>query len=88
MRGILVVLVPGLPKLEERDVTSLTFDVGGALYSHLSFGGALSSCIAVQWACEAGMVARHSGSPGAMREAANAGFVLEWFDLSAVSGQP
>jgi len=36
--GVVVVLVPGLPRLKEWAFAGLTFDVTGALYSHLSIG--------------------------------------------------
>ena len=38
MLGVLAVLVPGLPKLKEWAFAGLTFDMSGALYSHLSVG--------------------------------------------------
>ena len=36
--GVATVLVPGLPRLKEWAFAGLTFDVAGALYSHLSVG--------------------------------------------------
>jgi DoxX-like protein len=36
--GVLAVLVPGLPRIKEWAFAGLTFDVSGALYSHLSVG--------------------------------------------------
>ena len=36
--GVAAVLVPGVPKLKEWAFAGLTFDVSGALYSHLSVG--------------------------------------------------
>jgi hypothetical protein len=36
--GVLVVLVPGIPKLKEWAFAGLAFDLVGALYSHLSVG--------------------------------------------------
>ena len=36
--GVAVVLVPGLPRIKEWAFAGLTFDVTGALYSHLSVG--------------------------------------------------
>lgn len=36
--GVLAVLVPGLPRVKEWAFAGLTFDVAGALYSHLSVG--------------------------------------------------
>jgi len=36
--GVLTILVPGLPRLKEWAFAGLTFDVTGALYSHLSVG--------------------------------------------------
>jgi uncharacterized membrane protein YphA (DoxX/SURF4 family) len=36
--GVLAVLVPGIPRLKEWAFAGLTFDVSGALYSHLSVG--------------------------------------------------
>ena len=36
--GVGAVLVPGLPRLKEWAFAGLTFDVTGALYSHLSIG--------------------------------------------------
>jgi len=36
--GVAAVLVPGLPRLKEWAFAGLTFDVTGALYSHLSIG--------------------------------------------------
>lgn len=38
MLGIAAVLLPGLPRLKEWAFAGLTFDVTGALYSHLSVG--------------------------------------------------
>ena len=36
--GVATVLVPGVPRLKEWAFAGLTFDVTGALYSHLSVG--------------------------------------------------
>lgn len=36
--GVAAVLVPGLPRIKEWAFAGLTFDVTGALYSHLSVG--------------------------------------------------
>lgn len=36
--GVLAVLVPGIPRVKEWAFAGLTFDVSGALYSHLSVG--------------------------------------------------
>lgn len=36
--GVLAVLVPGVPRIKEWAFAGLTFDVTGALYSHLSVG--------------------------------------------------
>jgi ABC-type amino acid transport system permease subunit len=36
--GVTAVLVPGFPRLKEWAFAGLTFDVSGALYSHLSVG--------------------------------------------------
>jgi hypothetical protein len=36
--GVVAVLVPGLPRITEWAFAGLTFDVTGALYSHLSVG--------------------------------------------------
>lgn len=36
--GVMAVLIPGLPRLKEWAFAGLTFDVTGALYSHLSIG--------------------------------------------------
>jgi uncharacterized membrane protein YphA (DoxX/SURF4 family) len=36
--GVVAVLIPGLPRLKEWAFAGLTFDVTGALYSHLSVG--------------------------------------------------
>src|SRR5262245_19944653 len=36
--GVVAVLVPGFPRLKEWAFAGLTFDVSGALYSHLSVG--------------------------------------------------
>jgi hypothetical protein len=36
--GVLTILVPGVPRLKEWAFAGLTFDVTGALYSHLSVG--------------------------------------------------
>jgi DoxX-like family len=36
--GVAAVLVPGLPRIKEWAFAGLTFDVSGALYSHLSVG--------------------------------------------------
>jgi len=38
MLGVLAVLVPGYPRLREWAYAGLTFDLVGALYSHLSVG--------------------------------------------------
>jgi DoxX-like protein len=38
MLGVSAVLVPGLPRIKEWAFAGLTFDVSGALYSHLSVG--------------------------------------------------
>jgi len=39
--GVLAVLAPGLPRIKEWAFAGLTFDVSGALYSHLSVGDPL-----------------------------------------------
>jgi uncharacterized membrane protein YphA (DoxX/SURF4 family) len=36
--GVLAVVVPGFPRLREWAYAGLTFDLSGALYSHLSVG--------------------------------------------------
>jgi hypothetical protein len=36
--GVVAVLLPGLPRIKEWAFAGLTFDVAGALYSHLSVG--------------------------------------------------
>ena len=36
--GVAVVLIPGVPRLKEWAFAGLTFDLTGALYSHLSVG--------------------------------------------------
>jgi|SRR5262245_16256244 len=36
--GVVAVLLPGLPRIKEWAFAGLTFDVTGALYSHLSVG--------------------------------------------------
>lgn len=36
--GVAAVLIPGLPRIKEWAFAGLTFDVTGALYSHLSVG--------------------------------------------------
>jgi len=36
--GVVAVLVPGLPRVKEWAFAGLTFDVTGAMYSHLSVG--------------------------------------------------
>lgn len=36
--GVLAVIVPGIPRIKEWAFAGLTFDVAGALYSHLSVG--------------------------------------------------
>jgi hypothetical protein len=36
--GVVAVLVPGFPRIKEWAFAGLTFDVTGALYSHLSIG--------------------------------------------------
>ena len=36
--GVVAILIPGLPRLKEWAFAGLTFDVAGALYSHLSVG--------------------------------------------------
>jgi hypothetical protein len=38
MLGVAAVLTPGVPRLKEWAFAGLTFDVSGALYSHLSVG--------------------------------------------------
>jgi hypothetical protein len=38
MLGVAAVLAPGLPRIKEWAFAGLTFDVSGALYSHLSVG--------------------------------------------------
>ena len=38
MLGIAAVLVPGVPRLKEWAFAGLTFDLAGALYSHVSVG--------------------------------------------------
>jgi uncharacterized membrane protein YphA (DoxX/SURF4 family) len=38
MLGVAAVLIPGLPRIKEWAFAGLTFDVSGALYSHLSVG--------------------------------------------------
>lgn len=38
MLGIAAVLVPGVPRLKEWAFAGLTFDLSGALYSHMSVG--------------------------------------------------
>jgi uncharacterized membrane protein YphA (DoxX/SURF4 family) len=38
MLGVLAVLVPGCPRLKEWAFAGLTFDLTGALYSHVSVG--------------------------------------------------
>ena len=38
MLAVATVLVPGLPRIKEWAFAGLTFDVSGALYSHLSVG--------------------------------------------------
>lgn len=40
--GVVVVLVPGLDRLKEWAYAGLVFDIGGALYSHLSTGDPVS----------------------------------------------
>src|SRR5262245_26139734 len=42
MLGLTAILVPGRPRLKEWAFAGLTFDVSGALYSHLSVGDAPS----------------------------------------------
>lgn len=41
--GVLAVLVPGFPRLREWAYAGLTFDLSGALYSHLSVGDPVST---------------------------------------------
>ena len=36
--GVLSILVPGVPRIKEWAFAGLTFDVSGAMYSHLSVG--------------------------------------------------
>lgn len=43
--GVIAVLVPGFPRLKEWAYAGLTFDLIGALYSHLSVGDPVSSWI-------------------------------------------
>src|SRR5262245_49012920 len=43
--GILAVVVPGFPRLREWAYAGLTFDLSGALYSHLSVGDPASAWI-------------------------------------------
>ena len=38
MLGVAAVLVPGIPRIKEWAFAGLTFDLTGALYSHLSVG--------------------------------------------------
>jgi hypothetical protein len=38
MLGVVAVLVPGFPRIKEWAFAGLSFDVSGALYSHLSVG--------------------------------------------------
>ena len=41
--GVVAVLIPGLPRLKEWAFAGLTFDLTGALYSHLSVGDPASA---------------------------------------------
>jgi hypothetical protein len=41
--GVLAVVVPGFPRLREWAYAGLTFDLSGALYSHLSVGDPAST---------------------------------------------
>src|SRR5262245_57472144 len=41
--GVVAVLLPGLPRIKEWAFAGLTFDVTGALYSHLSVGDPASA---------------------------------------------
>src|SRR5580765_8582791 len=41
--GVVAVLVPGVPRIKEWAFAGLTFDVTGALYSHLSVGDPASA---------------------------------------------
>lgn len=43
--GVLAVVVPGFPRLREWAYAGLTFDLSGALYSHLSVGDSVSKWI-------------------------------------------
>jgi hypothetical protein len=43
--GVLAVVVPGFPRLREWAYAGLTFDLSGALYSHLSVGDPASTWI-------------------------------------------
>jgi hypothetical protein len=41
--GVVVIILPGLPRLKEWAYAGLVFDLVGALYSHLSVGDAADS---------------------------------------------
>jgi hypothetical protein len=43
--GVLAIVVPGFPRLREWAYAGLTFDLSGALYSHLSVGDPASTWI-------------------------------------------
>lgn len=36
--GVIVILIPGFPKIKEWAYAGLVFDMGGALYSHIATG--------------------------------------------------
>lgn len=38
MLGVIAILVPGFPRIKEWAYAGLTYDIMGALYSHISFG--------------------------------------------------
>jgi hypothetical protein len=66
MLGVAAVLVPGLPRLKEWAFAGLTFDLTGALYSHLSVGDPPSRWmpVAIGLALMAGSYVAYRTRPG------------------------
>ena len=55
--GIIVILIPGFPRLKEWAYAGLLFDLIGAMYAHISIGAPVS-----EWAPIFGLVAIIAGS--------------------------
>jgi uncharacterized membrane protein YphA (DoxX/SURF4 family) len=82
MLGVAAVLLPGLPRIKEWAFAGLTFDVSGALYSHLSVGDPPSAwtpavlalaLIGGSYAAYRLSIARQALSPDEQTAAARAG---------------